>query len=311
MSLLGQGIARSTSASYHSGIRRYQAFCSHFGLPPLPLSQSTLCRFVAFLHQEGLSPSSIRQYLSSLRFWQISFGGSDPALTDMFQLHYVLRAIRRISPMHSRPTRLPITPSILRHLFSIWSSPPVSYSACMLWAACSLGFSAFLRSGEFTCSSPSAYVPTMLSPMDVAVDNRINPSFLAVTLRSSKIDVFGSGVTVYIGATGGPLCPVAAVLSYLAIRPPVPGPLFVYQGGRPLSRICLVEAVRSALRSAGVEVAWFNGHSFRIGAASTAADVGIPDSMIQMLGRWKSSAFLSYLRTPRDRLTAVTRQLYS
>ena len=133
---------------------------------------------------------------------------------------------------------LPITPSILRHLFSIWSSPPVSYSACMLWAACSLGFSAFLQSGEFTWSSPSAYVPTMLSPMDVAVDNRTNPSFLAVTLRSSKTDVFGSGVTVYIGATGGPLCPVAAVLSYLAICPPVPGPLFVHQGGRPL-----VEAV--------------------------------------------------------------------
>ena len=274
LSLLGQGIALSTSASYHSAIRRYQAICSNFGLILLPLSQSTLCRFVAFLHQKGLSPSSIRQYLSSLRFWQISLGGSDPALTDMFQLHYVLRAIRCISPIHSHPTRLPITPSILRHLFCIWSSPQVSYSACMLWAACSLGFSAFLRSGEFTCSSPSAYVHTMLSPMDVVADNRINLSFLAVTLRSSKTDVFFSSVTVYIGVTGGPLCKVAAVLFYLAICPPVPGPLFVHQGGRLLSHICLVEAVRSA----GVDVGQFNGHSFQIGAASTAADVDIPDS---------------------------------
>ena len=42
----------------------------------------------------------------------------------------------------------------------------------------------------------------------------------------------------------------------------------------------------------------YKGHSFRIGAASYAADRGFSDAQIRMLGRWKSNAFLRYLRVP-------------
>ena len=38
---------------------------------------------------------------------------------------------------------------------------------------------------------------------------------------------------------------------------------------------------------------------FWIGAATTAAERGIPDSIIKVLGRWKSDAFQTYIRMPR------------
>jgi hypothetical protein len=196
-------------------------------------------------------------------------------------------------------------------LFARWSSSPVSYNNRMLWAACLFGFSGFLRSGEFTCPSLAAYNPSMLSPRYIATDHQTNPSFLAVTLCSSKTDIFGAGHTIYIGVSRNQLCPVKAVLSYMAFRPPVAGPLFVHMDGTPLSRTELVQAIREALQASGMDIARFNGHSFRIGATTTAAQAGLPDSLIQTLGRWKSSAFLSYLRMSRSQLTAVTPQLLS
>ena len=47
-------------------------------------------------------------------------------------------------------------------------------------------------------------------------------------------------------------------------------------------------AVRQALESAGVQAANYAGHSFRIGAATTAAACGMENSTIQTLGRGRA-----------------------
>ena len=48
----------------------------------------------------------------------------------------------------------------------------------------------------------------------------------------------------------------------------------------------------------GLDPSRYKGHSFRIGAASYAEDRGLSDAQIRMLGRWKSNAFLRYIRVP-------------
>lgn len=124
-----------------------------------------------------------------------------------------MRAIARTSLRSVRPPRFP---RVLRYLYSVWSALPVSYDNRMLWATCSIGFFAFLRSGMFTCSAVNKSV---LAWGDVRVNSHSQPVYLVVHLRQSKTDIFGAGVSLYVGKTGCDLCPVAAALSYLAVRP--------------------------------------------------------------------------------------------
>ena len=49
----------------------------------------------------------------------------------------------------------------------------------------------------------------------------------------------------------------------------------------------------------------YAGHSFRIGAAMTAAACGVPAEVIKTLGRWKSQAYQLYVRLPTDQLIVV------
>ena len=236
-------------------------------------------------------------------------GASDPALGSFHRLAYVLCGCHRSLPTAVHQHGLPISPSILRLLYQCWSNRSNKYDISCLWAACCIGFFGFLRSGEFTCHSWAAYAPSMLSLGDIQIDNRDNPTIIHLTLRHSKTDIFGAGVVIHLGRTHDTLCPVSALLSYLAIRPPTPGPLFLLELGAPLSRITLVTSICQALASTGLDVSRFSGHSFRIGAATAASQAGLSDSTIKALGRWKSGAFNRYLKPPVHSIAAHSKAL--
>ena len=64
---------------------------------------------------------------------------------------------------------------------------------------------------------------------DIAVNDPNNPTIIQLTIKKSKTDPFRQGVNIFLGATGNTLCPVTALLNYLAIRGESEGPLFHYK----------------------------------------------------------------------------------
>ena len=302
-------LTTSTHKTYKAAERKYLSFCTNFSLPPLPTTENILCYFAACLGQEGLAGSSIQTYLSGIRQIQISAGFPDPRIDHMPRLRQVLKGIRVQAVKNGRTSRprLPITPSILYKLRKVWLEDNSSFNNIMLWAASTTTFFGFCRSGEITVECESKFDPKIhLSLADLAVDNSLAPSVISIQLKRSKTDQFMKGVKLVIGKTNNSLCPVTALLSYLTRRGNAPGPLFQWENHTPLSKSKFVEHVRQALLMANIPAHLYTGHSFRIGAATTAASAGIQDSTIQTLGRWKSSAYLLYIRLSPSRLVDLS-----
>ena len=167
----------------------------------------------------------------------------------------------------------------------------------------------FCRSGEVTVESESKYDPnTHLSFSDLTVDSAATPSVISLNIKCSKTN---QGRVGCLGRTGDDLCPVSALLEYLMRRGDRPGALFIWQDGTPLSRTQFVEAVRQALSAAHLPAQDYAGHSFRIGAATTAAMAGLEDSTIQTLGRWRSDSYQLYIRMAPHQLASLSSSLSS
>ena len=307
-----QGLAPSTTRAYKSAKSRFIDFCVSCNQPPIPVTENLLCFYTAKLADEGLAHSSIKAYLSAIRHLQISGGYPDPRVGDMPRLSQVMRGIKSKQAKQGRQSRprLPITPSILRQMRQVWVQSGEDFNHIMLWAASTTCFFGFMRAGEITVPSQGAYDPSAhLSFNDIAVNDPTDPTLMEIRVKASKTDPFRNGVNLYVGRTNNELCPIAAMTAYLAIRGGSEGPLFRFENGRSLTRERFVAKVREALAAAGINHTKYAGHSFRIGAASTAARCGIADSTIQLLGRWESSAYLLYIRTPRDTLAALSTAL--
>ena len=136
-----------------------------------------------------------------------------------------------------------------------------------------------------------------LTRMDI--DNHVAPCTLWVQLKQSKTDRFRQGIFLFVGKTESDICSVAAMLAYLAVKGKRDGPLFRYHDGRYLTHQRLVDEVRHALEKAGVDQSKYCSHSFRIGAATTAAERWIEDAVIKTLGCWRSLVYLEYVKIPR------------
>ena len=308
-------LAKSTLRTYESGKRRYIRFCMLANCAPLPVSERKLCEFVANTAKEGLKHQTIKSYLSAVRHLQILVGLGDPFLQNMPILEYVLRGVKSVEvkfPTSPQRTRLPITPDILRKVRLVLEKDKMKYDHVMLWAAYCTAFFGFLRSGEVTVPSRAAYDPgEHLSYGDITFNSQTQPTVAQVNIKASKTDPFRAGVMIYLGRTNCELCPVTALIAYYTIRGTEAGPFFQFRDGSPLSREKLVEKLRESLTEAGVDPTKFAGHSFRIGAASTARANGVQDSMIQTLGRWRSAAYLRYVRIPRQELASISKTLVS
>ena len=125
--------------------------------PFVPSMHTRLMYFVTYCAQRlNLEFSTIHTYLYVIRNWQIG-PLKDSISKPLWHLEEVLTGIKKLRPWATR-VRLPITINIMQLLVSF------IYRGCfgvpkdqMFMAAITLAFYRFLRCGEFTSPSTSAF----------------------------------------------------------------------------------------------------------------------------------------------------------
>ena len=130
---------------------------------------------------------------------------------------------------------------------------------------------------------------------------------MSITLYQSKTDPFIRGQTVYIFANGSSTCPIKAMVCYCNLlgKRNANGSVFKAGNFDPLTQKKLNDTLHYLLQQGGINQSNYASHSFRIGAATTAAAAGIPAWLIKTLGRWNSNGYLAYIRCPSTILSAV------
>ena len=85
------------------------------------------------------------------------------------------------------------------------------------------------------------------------------------------------------------------LLRWCRVRGSNSGPLFYLADGSAVKLEVFTHQLKGALAFCDLDCSRYKSHSFRIGAASLAAENGMSDAQIRGPCRWKSDAFKLYI----------------
>lgn len=314
-----QAIAPATRKSYSAAMGSLCKFCEQQNLAMrFPVSADTICLWMADASQR-LTYSTIRVYLHGIATTLVELGQQNP-LADGNMIWRMFRAIKRLQGSPAAKQRLPITVEHLRSL-ERWQEV-TSVRGLALRAAMWMGTCGLMRSGEFAMRTKHSellrlrHVTFMTEGHErVSINSKADAKsvgYVTVHIPSSKTDPFRAGVDVIISQDEA----IAALTDYLlaahaaGVHTQEEQPLLSVSANKPLEVGALVAHTQELCNKAGLADAhMYAGHSFRRGGATSLHMAGIPDSMIRIMGRWKSFAFARYVDTPVQRIIEAGKAL--
>ena len=281
--LVSSALAPSSQKAYQSAWSKFVSFARSHGLPSsLPVPPEHLLWFCTALANGGLAHSSILPILSAISYFHKLHDVGDS--TKDFKLQQLLSSLRRSGA--SSDSRQPITQDILMKILDRLATSQLSVYERRLFRAMFLtSFNYGLRLGEVSESPHNLMLSSIV----------MSSSCFQLTFNSFKHSV-GPPVTHLIQASASQLCPVSAMNIYLSSRGNLQGPLFILRGAAVKRRV-FTARLQSLVLQCGFQIR-LTSHSFRIGAATWWAHLNYSEAKIKQLGRWRSNAFLKYLRGP-------------
>ena len=256
------------------------------------ITSNHVALFVAHLSERQLSYKTIRTYLSAVSYVFRLREWNDP--TSGFLVTKSLQGMQKLSPGESIRS-LPITRPLPHRLVqAIPHCTACHYYQLLFKTLFLITHYACLRAGEIVVSNDPSHVIQM---SQIAVFERAGRKIYEINLTSFKHSKGRTPtLTLLPTATTQEFCPVTALDHYIHARGLSDDPLIRHRSGKPLTRTEFADFLHSCLVYCGEQDGKYGTHSFRVGRATQLSADNQPDSTICQTGRWKSNAYLQYIR---------------
>ena len=222
----------------------------------------------------AIKTHTIKAYLSGISFFSKLITGSSGLATSHPQITSLLKGLLCQEPAKN-PCRLPLTADLLSiclHTIRCgYSTPQVAQT---LEAMFLLAFFGFLRCSEFTSSTihfdPSRHA--CISDL-----SRFSDDTMVFHLKQTKTNQFGPSTPVFFFKVQSPLNPFLQFCKSQSTT--MTDPLRIRPSGYS---ILVPPSLLPVLSLSGISPDNYSGHSFRIGAATSASRNGIPEHFIRL-----------------------------
>ncbi len=328
--LVLNSVQSSTRKTYSVGVHAWFNFCSLVKCDPLlrcaPSGFSCVFGFREDLLLDFMGyycldlkyrPTTISTYLAAIKFMlktsgvDISFFSSpvvSAARTGMCMLfrQNVLKADERT---------MPVTVDFIVSAISIFGSVNQPQRQVVV-VAMVLAFTCLFRSCEYlgkyrvkardilfefrVCGSANIFVSA--SDSNLISFSRDNVCGVLINNEAAKNDPEGEGYRFHYPRQMSSVEVAFDIVEILfdwavCARLSSGDPFVSYRKKWVLSYSTFQKAIKHVARKLGLDERRYSTHSLRIGGATLLAAAGLPDYIIQLIGRWKSLAFLQYIRS--------------
>lgn len=289
--LIYSSLEKSTFKAYGKALESYSNFAKktlHIR-PVLPIQINHVGLYITHLYESGLQYNTIQGHVSALSFYHKLYNHNDPS--QSFYVSKLMCSINKKLP--SVDPRKAITKPVLQRIVSaLPKCAQAIYQETLFGSMFTLAYYVCLRVGELTWSNKGENI-IRIEQLSQVMENGSVKAFL---LKFERYKHSKEKTLVRINMQIGELCPVKYLLKYLNIRGNNKGPLYVHSGGKTVTRAQFSAMLNKCLETAGYNTTCFGTHSFRIGRCTDLARAGSTETQIKLAGRFKSNAFLRYLR---------------
>ena len=270
-----QGLACSTNKVYRNRLAKYeQDMRTIFGQEPYPLTHEKMVGYLTYRREKGKAFSTLLNTVTAFSHHLRSQGEEN--LTVSIAFKRFKSGLKRTMLGAKYPNQKePFEKEWFARLAK--SMDLATHDDRLFFLTMTMAYSFFMRISEVRS----------LRPCDVEIDEE--NKVMRVQFWKTKTDQFGSGTVCYIAISDNIACPAkyCDVLKTLPENSPI----------WTITDTALNSKLRAKLRGIGIEkLERYSFHSFRRGGAYHASERGVQDCVIKAHGRWKSEAYMRYVR---------------